>query len=915
MKLAVDFGTTNTVIAALDETGTRMVQIPGLSGITDRQPLVPSLVYVCNGQSGEVIVGQAVRDQGFDGKPDHRLFRNFKRGIVTLPTPDPRLIDGRQWGDREAGETFLRALLTALPRKQVEQMVITAPVAAFESYLAWLSGVMGELASDRVYIVDESTAAALGYAVTEPGAAVLVFDFGGGTLDLSLVQLPESRDSTGGLLRFMRGNATPNIARVIAKAGRVIGGSDIDQWLLGWALERLHLTPADVGSGYAALLTQCEQAKIRLSTETETHLNVEANGQAHPLTITRGDLETLLAANGFYDAIRHIIDKVMHVSHRSGIFKEDVKSVLLVGGVSLMPSVQTTLKAYFGDSAVRADKPFTAVAEGGLQVAAGFGLDDYLNQSYGLRYLDAKTGEARYDEVIPMGSRYPTEKAVEVELGAAHDGQTAVEFVVGEIDVEAGTMIEVRYEGGETVFVAQADTTNAQITPLNAASPLQVPLIPAANVGEARLQARFTVDTDRRLRVSVFDLNTRRELVTNAILATLGKTSAEKTSPLYGTSGYEPQIVHSKGKRERRLSLRHVAGLLKALPADSISLEATEAALRSESFGARHNAAAALRSRGDRAAREVIQRVLMDGSAPARAMAARSLNSFTWYAAEPLFRLALADTDPRVREGAMYALSDFRELKAYQCMAAALQAEADSVCEAAAVGLRDCQDPAVVPVLQAALKASDPDVRVKTLEALSNNDTPQALPVVRAALGDPDPDVLYAAVLSLLELAHENALEELAALIGTTSGPLRAAVLQAFFHATNYLNIRPAAHTTFHAILSAVETALRDPLPAVRMAACWPLVWMRDERANDLLWKLYREETDSGVKAHLVRVAVSLMSAIGEDLLKDALQSTDEQVRQAAELIRENRERTGIVLTYDESARPGTGFRKASRGR
>ena len=68
----------------------------------------------------------------------------------------------------------------------------------------------------------------------------------------------------------------------------------------------------------------------------------------------------------------------MYVARQRGIFKEDIRYVLLVGGTSLMPSVQRTLKQYFTDTAVRSDKPFTAVAEGALQVAAGFGLDDYL---------------------------------------------------------------------------------------------------------------------------------------------------------------------------------------------------------------------------------------------------------------------------------------------------------------------------------------------------------------------------------------------------------------------------------------------------------------------------------------------------------------------------------------------------------
>jgi molecular chaperone DnaK (HSP70) len=149
----------------------------------------------------QTVAGQTVRALGLDQRVDNRLFRNFKRGVAVSPAPLPRRIDGVLWGDRDAGQRFIRHLLDALPypMDEIEQLVLTAPVAAFEDYLAWLSGTMNTIAPDvpLVRLVDEATSAALGYAVTEPGAVVLVFDFGGGTLGLSLVQLPESNEKAG----------------------------------------------------------------------------------------------------------------------------------------------------------------------------------------------------------------------------------------------------------------------------------------------------------------------------------------------------------------------------------------------------------------------------------------------------------------------------------------------------------------------------------------------------------------------------------------------------------------------------------------------------------------------------------------------------------------------------------------------
>ena len=378
-KIAIDFGTTNSVVAVWhenDETG-EVVHVPEVSDTTvpERPPIVPSLVYVNDAKSKTVTIGQAVRDNHYDRQQDNRLFRNFKRGIVSSPAPEPRLIDGVEFADRDAGKNFVKSVLQSLPFKNsdIEQLVLTAPVASFEGYLSWLNEVIDEISLEKIRVVDESTAAALGYAVTKPAAIVLVFDFGGGTLDLSLVQLPEHKEKQGGFLRKLMGNNEPHksVARVIAKEGRIIGGSDIDQWLLTYVLQQTGLNQETLGKMYAPVLTLCEKAKIELSTEQAVDIAFEIEDKAYSLNLTREKLEEILEQNGFYDALRRVVDKVMHVARQKGIFREDIHYVLMVGGTSLMPSVQRTLGKYFTDMAVRADKPFTAVAEGALQVAAG----------------------------------------------------------------------------------------------------------------------------------------------------------------------------------------------------------------------------------------------------------------------------------------------------------------------------------------------------------------------------------------------------------------------------------------------------------------------------------------------------------------------------------------------------------------
>ncbi|MBL8120949.1 MAG: Hsp70 family protein, partial [Anaerolineae bacterium] len=125
--------------------------------------------------------------------------------------------------------------------------------------------------------------------------------------------------------------------------------------------------------------------------------------------------------------------------------------------------------------------------------------------------------------IIPMGSRYPLRQPVEVMLGAAHEGQTAMEFVIGEIDTEAVGMLEVQYEGGQAVFVAQAERSEQQIIPLNeeAAAKRLAALIPAGVVGEDRVKAVFNVDAQRQLRLTVTDLKTRKVLIDQVAIARL----------------------------------------------------------------------------------------------------------------------------------------------------------------------------------------------------------------------------------------------------------------------------------------------------------------------------------------------------------------------------------------------------------
>lgn len=928
-KLAIDFGTTNSVIARWDETsasGTTL-DLPSLSLRTGSGAfLIPTLLYVKDGRSGEIVTGEAVHEQGLDREPGNRLFRNFKRTIGAETLLESRIIDGAPWTDEQAGQQFLRHLLASLPYRadEIDQLVITVPVAAFEGYTAWLSRSMDSLPAEKIRIVDESTAAALGYAVTEPGAIVLVIDFGGGTLDLSLVRLPESREKTGKILFTSLSKPEGEKARVIAKTGVSLGGSDIDQWILHEILRRSGLSLETLGAGYAGLLSACEKTKIDLSNKVETKIEFQIeSGKWVSEIFTRANLEALIAQNGFYTALKQALEKVMGLAHQKGVYREDIRHVLLVGGTSLIPSVQQTLDEFFRaitqrkrksitqmptwpastwdieNTSIRVDKPFTAVVEGALQVSAGFGLDDQLAHGYGLRYLDTH-GAQQFDEIIPMGSKAPSEKPVSLTLSASHENQTAIEFVIGQIDTDAVASVEVKYEGGQAVFVARTGENARKIVPLNEGEPLSVPLDPPGAPGKERLRATFRVDGMRRLRISVTDLKTRKKLLEDTIVATLnphplppspnGRGDGGEGSPAQRgngdqqLTGSEPTLV----KREAagfRLSLKGLASMLNLLPPDQISVEALAAALRSDECMVRFNAADVLSRRADRDARLAFEDILQSGTPHQRASAAGHLYRFSWFAAEPLYRLALNDSDQRVCEAAVFALCKMRLPEAYALVMEILQNGSDALRLSAVWGMYSRPDPAAIPVLAVALRAQNYEIRELALEVLGATETPEAIPVVKSALCDPQPEVQYAATLSWIELAREACFAELADLIERTCGWERRWILRGLFHATNYMGIETGSAPEAVTLIHALDSALGDALPEARLAAFMPLAWTRHLQAEAALLTGFRREPNSDVKAHMLTAAVHLMSPLARTLLEEARDSADPLLRQTTEFL------------------------------
>lgn len=530
MAIAIDFGTSNTVIsrwnAATQQAET--VTLPGLSLVGGMNPaLIPSLVYVEDGSKDRVLLGQMVRDRGLDLQSDNRYFRGFKRGIGAQIQGFLPELDGVSMTFERVGELFLTGIINQLQQSLDvgESLVITVPVDSFEVYRSWLSGVCKTLPVDRIQLLDEPTAAALGYGMTA-AQTLLVVDFGGGTLDLSLVQLTkqiqQGKNPLGFLLKWgdkslAAATQQPQLARVIAKAGQNLGGTDIDNWLAQELAQEqgVNVTPL--------IVRLAEKLKIQLSlqtTATEVYFD-DRTFDSYEFSLTRDRFEQILTSHQFFDRLDESMTQVLQQARRQGIETNDIDGVLLVGGTVQIPAVQTWIRQYFDESKLRQSKPFEAIAHGALQLLQGMEVQDFLYHSYGVRYWDNRKNAHNWHPIIQSGQAFPMPEPVELTLGASRENQPSIELIVGELGATTGGT-EVYFDGDRLITRCLTGGVK-DVKALNDrdGSRSIAKLQPVGSPGIDRVKVLFNVDGDRQLRITVEDLLTDRTLLANGIVAQL----------------------------------------------------------------------------------------------------------------------------------------------------------------------------------------------------------------------------------------------------------------------------------------------------------------------------------------------------------------------------------------------------------
>lgn len=526
-SLAIDFGTSNTAIARWNPvTGkAELVKLPGLSQqLSSQPPLIPSLVYVEDAAAEKVLAGQTLRDRGLDFANNTRCFKNFKRGIGTEIQGFLPELDGQKITFEQIGEWFLRELITSLHQEtgtELESLVLTVPVASFESYRLWLMGIAQSLAVSQISILDEPTAAALGYGAEEQ-ELLLVVDFGGGTIDLSLVKLATDSSDQGYLLKWgnkMLGKSTvqpKNTARVIAKAGDNLGGADIDNWLVDYFATTQSMPKSVLTTRLA------EKLKIRLSQEMaakEAYFDDETF-ETYELNLDRTRFEEILQQQGFFAKLDDMINQVLQQAKRNGVEKTDISSVLLVGGSVQIPAVQTWIKGYFDEAKIKNKFQLEAIAIGALQVSQKVEVQDFLHHSYGVRYWNRRTNSHDWHQIIKTGQPYPMEQPVELVLGASTPNQSSIELIIGELSTDTKTEV---YFDGDRLITRTIETPANLVQPLNDSDQGRTiaQLDPVGNPGSDRLKLLFTIDRDRYLRLTVIDLLTAKSLRNNYIVIKL----------------------------------------------------------------------------------------------------------------------------------------------------------------------------------------------------------------------------------------------------------------------------------------------------------------------------------------------------------------------------------------------------------
>lgn len=407
--IGIDLGTTNSCVAVMEGGDPVVITNP------DGNRTTPSVVAFT--KSGERLVGQVAKRQAVTN-PD-RTIQSIKREMGT----DYKIkIDDKNYTAPEVSAMILQKLKSdaeAYLGESVSQAVITVP-AYFSDAQRQATKDAGKIAGLEVLrIINEPTAASLAYGLDkEEEQKIVVFDLGGGTFDVSILEIGDG------------------VFEVLSTAGNNrLGGDDFDKRIMDWLIETFKNEQGmDLSQDKMAvqrLRDAAEKAKIELSGMTSTNINLpyisaDVSGAKHlDVTLTRAKFNELT-----HDLVEKCMDPVRQAMHDANVSNNDIHKVLLVGGSTRIPAVQEAVKEFFGKEPFKGINPDECVAIGAAIQAAvltgevkGLLLLDVTSLSLGIKTMgDINT------KIIERNTTIPTKKSQ--IFSTAADGQTSVEICV-----------------------------------------------------------------------------------------------------------------------------------------------------------------------------------------------------------------------------------------------------------------------------------------------------------------------------------------------------------------------------------------------------------------------------------------------------------------------------------------------------